>query len=94
MEYKNSFTTTGKVITDPVKIHDKNFLEFKILYKEKTIYKIFVLIDDFDLATYVHTQVKKDCYIDVTGKLQLISATMNYSAYILIYADQVKIIAL
>lgn len=92
MEYKNSFTITGKVITEPTKLLDRNVIEFKILYKEKIKYKIFVSIDhNYDLAIYAHTQVKKDCFIDVTGKLQMIPATINYPTYILIHAENIEI---
>jgi hypothetical protein len=93
MQHKNSFTVTGQVITDPVKLQDRNVLEFKIIYKEKIKYKIFVSIDQhYDLALFAHTEIKKDTYIDVTGKLQLIPATANYPAYILIHAESIEIV--
>lgn len=91
-DYKNLFITTGKVLNDPFKIANKRVLEFDILYKDKIKYRINVSMDKFELASFVHTDVKKDMFVDVAGKLRFISATVDYPAHIIIHIDKLKII--
>ena len=90
-EYKNSFTVTGKVITDPILPHNKNIVELDILYKEKIKYKVHVSLKKFEMAKFVNDHITKDMYIDVAGKIQQIPATVDYQSYILIHATFIEL---
>ena len=89
VKYENEFKTTGKVLSEPIKLLTKNVMEFDILYKEKVKYTVNVSGKKEDLMVFLNS-IKVGDFINISGKLQLINATPDYIAYILIHAETIS----
>ena len=91
IEYDNKFDVTALVASEPIRVFNKNIIEFFVSYKENVKYTVHVSLSNTELAVYTDSFVHKNKFVDISGKIRLVPATQNYSAYILIHAKSIVI---